>query len=54
MGFIDQADADKINIEDHINTELYKEALDECVAEYHDEDPDFCDGRVKFFEENDQ
>lgn len=54
MGFIDQADADKINIEDHINTELYKEALDECVAEYHDEDPDFYDGRVKFFEENDQ
>ena len=34
--------------------ELYKEALDECVAEYHDEDPDFYDGRVKFFEENDQ
>lgn len=54
MGFVDQADADKINIEDHINTELYKEALDECVAEYHDEDPDFYDGRVKFFEENDQ
>ena len=54
MGFIDQADADKINIEDHINTELYKEALDEGVAEYHDEDPDFYDGRVKFFEENDQ
>lgn len=54
MGFIDQADADKINIEDHINTELYKEALDECVTEYHDEDPDFYDGRVKFFEENDQ
>ncbi len=54
MGFIDQADADKINIEDHINTELYKEALDECVTEYDDEDPDFYDGRVKFFEENDQ
>lgn len=33
---------------------IYKEALDECVAEYHDEDPDFYDGRVKFFEENDQ
>ena len=53
-GVVDQADADKINIEDHINTELYKEALDECVTEYHDEDPDFYDGRVKFFEENDQ
>lgn len=29
-------------------------SLDECVTEYHDEDPDFYDGRVKFFEENDQ
>ena len=54
MGFIDENDAKDINIEDHINTELYKEALDECVAEYRDEDPDFYDGRVKFFEENDQ
>lgn len=54
MGFIDENAAKDIKIEDHINTELYKEALDECVAEYRDEDPDFYDGRVKFFEENDQ
>lgn len=54
MGFIDKADAEKINIEDHINTKLYKEALDECVAEYHDEDPDFYDGRVEFFDKNDK
>lgn len=52
MGFIDEADIENINIEDHINTELYKEALDECVEEYHDEDPEFYDGRVEFFEAN--
>lgn len=54
MGFIDEADIENINIEDHINTELYKEALDECVEEYHDEDPEFYDGRVEFFEANNQ
>lgn len=32
----------------------YFDEVDECVTEYHDEDPDFYDGRVKFFEENDQ
>lgn len=52
MGFIDEADIENINIEDHINTKLYKEALDECVEEYHDEDPEFYDGRVEFFEAN--
>lgn len=54
MGFIDEADIENINIEDHINVELYKEALDECVAEYHDEDPEFYDGRIEFFEANNQ
>ena len=54
MKFIDQEAADSINIEDHINTELYKAALDECVEEYYDEDPEFYDGRIQFFEENDQ
>lgn len=53
MGFIDEKAASEINVEDHINTDLYKAALDECVEAYHDEDPDFYDGRVKFFEEND-
>lgn len=54
MGFIDKDTAASINIEDHINTDLYKEALDECVEEYYDEDPEFYDGRVAFFEENNQ
>jgi len=52
MGLIDEDEAQKINIEDHINTDLYKQALDECVAEFHDEDPEFYDGRIEFFEQN--
>ena len=54
MGFIEAEAAESINIEDHINTELYKTALDECVEEFYDEDPEFYDGRIKFFEENNQ
>lgn len=52
-GFVEESAAD-IDIEAHINTELYKEALDECIAEYYDEDPEFYDGRVEFFEANNQ
>lgn len=33
--------ASKINIDDHINTELYKEALDECQEKYGSENPKF-------------
>lgn len=53
MGFIDEETSQSINVEDHINTELYKAALDECVAEYYDEDPAFYDGRIEFFNNND-
>ena len=49
-GFLPET-ASEINIEDHINTELYKQALDECVAEFGDEDPDFYNERLAFFEE---
>ncbi len=34
-------EAKKIDIDDHINTELYKEALDECQERYGDEDSRF-------------
>ena len=33
--------AAEINIDDHINTELYKEALDECQEKYGSENPKF-------------
>lgn len=36
MGELDYADTEGINVEDHINAKLYKEALDELIAE----DPD--------------
>ncbi len=52
MGFIEEEAAKSINIEDHINTELYKAALDECVEEFYEEDPGFYDGRIEFFEAN--
>ena len=53
LGFLD-ANSSNINIDDHINTELYKAALDQCVESYHDDDPDFYDSQLKIFEENNQ
>ena len=49
-GFL-PASANAINVEDHINIELYKTALDEVIAEHYDEYPDFFDGRLAFFEQ---
>lgn len=43
---------DSIDLAEHFNSELYKAALDECVAEHHDENPDFYDGCVAYYEEN--
>lgn len=51
MGFLDE-NAQSINLDDHINTELYKTVLDECVAEYGDENPEFYEKMQAFFEEN--
>lgn len=44
----------KIDIEDHINTELYEEALAEATKSYGDEAPDFYEAQQKFFDENDK
>ena len=52
LGLFDEGAKD-INIDDHINTELYKEALDECVEKYGDEDSEFYDTMLKTYEEND-
>ncbi len=35
------SDAEQIDIHDHINTNLYKAALDECQAQYGEENPRF-------------
>ena len=41
-----------VRVEDHINVELYKAALDEVVAEHRHEDPGFYDRMVAFYNEN--
>lgn len=40
-----------INIEDHIQEDVYKEALDMAIEEYYDEAPEFYDGMLEFYEE---
>ena len=52
-GFLDE-NAKNINIEDHINTDIYEEALAEVIAEHGDEDPEFYDRMQQFYEENDK
>lgn len=39
------------DLEDHIDVTLYKEVLDEVMAEHYDEDPAFYDKQVAFYEE---
>ena len=50
-GFLDE-NAKNINIEDHINTTLYQEALAEATAEFGSEAPDFYAKQLTFFNEN--
>ena len=52
-GFLD-ANAKEINIEDHINTTLYEEALAEATEKYGEEAPDFYKEMAAFFEEHDK
>lgn len=52
-GFLDE-NAANINIEDHINTTLYEEALEEAAELYGDEAPEFYENMKAFFEENDK
>lgn len=44
--------AKEIDIEDHINTELYESALKEAMEKYGREDTEFYDRMTKFYEEN--
>ena len=52
-GFLDE-NAKNINIDDHINTSIYEEALKEAKAEYGAENPAFYDKMEQFFSENDR
>lgn len=51
IDFLDE-NAKNINIDDHINTDLYKEALEEATEEFGDEDTEFYQNQLTFFEEN--
>ena len=52
LGLLDDA-AKQIDINDHINTSLYKEALDECLERYGDENPAFYEKMEALFARND-
>ena len=51
-GFLDE-NAKNINIEDHINIELYQQALEELMAdeEIYNSDKEFYDGALEYFKE---
>lgn len=52
-GFLDEKAKD-IDINDHINTTLYEEALAEATEAYGEEAPEFYEGMQTFFDENDK
>ncbi|GFN36570.1 ABC transporter substrate-binding protein [Tepidimicrobium xylanilyticum] len=51
-GFLSEQ-AKEVDINDHINTVLYENALKEAKEKYGSEDPEFYDRMMKFYEEND-
>lgn len=51
LGVLDARAVD-IDINDHINTEIYKEALAELTEEKGSEDPEWFADQLKYFEEN--
>ena len=53
LGLLNAA-SKKIDIDEHINTELYKEALDECQSKYGEENPAFYEKMQSQYSANDQ
>ena len=51
LGVLDDR-AVNIDINDHINTEIYRQALEELTAEKGSEDPEWYAEQLKYFEEN--
>ena len=47
-------EAKQIDIDDHINTELYKQALDECQAQYGEDNPAFYEKMQALYARNNQ
>lgn len=52
LGLLDE-DGERISIGDHINVNIYKEALDECQAQYGSENPKFYERLQVQFSQND-
>jgi NitT/TauT family transport system substrate-binding protein len=52
-GFLSE-EAKNIDILDHVNTELYKAALNEAAEEYGNEAPEFYEKMRTFFKENNE
>lgn len=50
-GFLSE-NAQEIDILDHVNIDIYKTALDEVIEVYGDQDPEFYDSMLSFYEEN--
>lgn len=51
FGLLDETAAN-IDLKQHVHVDLYKEALDEVIAEVGDEDPEYWQGVLDYFEEN--
>ena len=53
LGLLDK-EAEQIDIDDHINVDLYKLALDECQAQYGEENPKFYERMQAQYARNNQ
>lgn len=53
VGGIENPD-ESVNIEDRIYNDIYKEALDAAVEKWGDEDPEFYENALAFYEENNE
>lgn len=51
MGFLNE-NWKNVNVEDHIQRKLYKEALDEAEKDYGEENPDFYQKMQEFYTEH--
>ena len=51
LGFLDE-NAKNIDLRDHIKVDLYKEALEEVIEEVGDEDPEYWNAQLEYFNKN--
>ena len=51
LGFLDE-NSKNIDLRDHIRVDLYKQALEEVIEEVGDEDPEYWNAQLEYFNEN--